>query len=214
MKAILYDWGGLNVWLFHLINDQHGTLLDQFMLLGTELGDHAHFQLYAALLGMLAMLAAGRSPARAAWPWLLALAVFACAYNLDGWLLGWLKPWLDFPRPPLALPAGTVHVVGEIQLHHSLPSGHSSFAMLCAASVWPVLGRPGRALASMMVIWVGASRVSLGMHFPADVLAGFLSSMLIVILVRMLLLNLAHAGNPEVPADVRSRGMLDRGDDG
>jgi membrane-associated phospholipid phosphatase len=33
------------------------------------------------------------------------------------------------------------------------------------------------------VLWVGISRVSLGAHFPADVLAGFLSSLAVVLLV-------------------------------
>jgi membrane-associated phospholipid phosphatase len=187
MKAILYDWGGLNVWLFHLVNDVHGALLDQIMLVGTALGDHTHFPLYVALLGVTAMLMARRDPMRHAWPWLGAIAVFASAYDLDGWLLGWLKPYLDFPRPLLALPMGTVHVVGSIQLHYSLPSGHSSFAMLCAASVWPLLNRPGRYLAVTMVLWVGVSRVSLGDHFPADVAAGYLSSLLIVLGVRTIL---------------------------
>jgi len=194
MKAILYDWGGLNVWLFHLINDVHSALLDQVMLLGTSIGDHAHFPLYVALLGVTAVLVAERGPRRHAMTWLLAIGVFTFAYSLDGWFLGWLKPYLDFPRPPLALPLGSVHVVGEIQLHYSLPSGHSSFAMLCAASIWPVLNRPGRYLAIMMVLWVGASRISLGVHFPADVLAGYLSSLLIVLGVRALLQRLAKPG--------------------
>lgn len=184
MKPILYDWGGFNVWLFHRINDIHGPLLDQFMLLGTALGDHAHFQLYIALFGVIALMGARDNPRQRAMPWLLALAVFALAYTLDGWLLSWLKPYFDFPRPPLALPVKSVHIVGVAELHHSLPSGHASFAMLCAASLWPALGRPGRLLAALFVLWVGVSRISLGAHFPADVLAGYGSSLLVVLVVR------------------------------
>ena len=194
MKAIFYDWGGLNIWLFRLINDVHGALLDQLMLLGTAMGDHTHFQLYIAILGVTAVVVAGHDPKRHALTWLLAIGVFAVAYNLDGWFLGWIKSYLDFPRPPLALPSGAVHVVGEIQLHHGLPSGHSAFAMLCAASIWPALNRPGRYLAAMMVLWVGVSRVSLGAHFPADVLAGYLSSLLIVLGVRAFLRHLIRPG--------------------
>jgi signal peptidase II len=110
------------------------------------------------------------------------------AYVADGALLGWLKPLLDFPRPPLALPPGTVNVIGAPEYHHSLPSGHSSFAMLVAASLWPVFTRAWRAAACAFVLWVGLSRISLGAHFPADVLAGFVSALTVVLLVRQLIL--------------------------
>lgn len=187
MKEILYDWGGLNVWLFHVINKTHGEFIDHFMLLGTSLGGHANFTLYLGLTALVAVFAVRRSPSYgsdAAERWLAVLAVFSIAYLLDGWLLGWLKPLLDFPRPPLALLQGSVHIVGQPEYHHSLPSGHSSFAMLVAASLWPALNRGGKALAAFFALWVGLSRISLGAHFPADVLAGFLSSLLVVLLVR------------------------------
>jgi len=123
--------------------------------------------------------------------WLTALAVFSVAYLVDGAVLGWLKPLLDFPRPPLALPSGSFFVVGEAEFHHSLPSGHSSFAMLVAASLWPALKHWGRIGGTCFVLWVGLSRISLGAHFPADVVAGFLSSFVVVILVRWTITSVA-----------------------
>jgi signal peptidase II len=111
------------------------------------------------------------------------ITVFSIAYLLDGWLLGYIKPLLDFPRPPLALLPGTLNVVGTPEYHHSLPSGHSSFAMLVTASLWPVLSRSWRIAGAIFVLWVGTSRVSLGAHFPADVMAGFLSSLAVVLIV-------------------------------
>jgi membrane-associated phospholipid phosphatase len=193
MKAILYDWGGFNVWLFHLINDVHSARLDRTMQLGTAIGDHVHFPLYMAMLCATAVIVVGRSRKQDGMTWILAIGVVASAYNMDGWFLAWIKPYLDFPRPLLALPSGTVHAVGEIQLHHSLPSGHSSFVMLCAASIWPLLNKPGRYLAAIVVFWVGVSRISLGDHFPADVLAGYLSSLLIVLAVRAFLQRLIRS---------------------
>jgi membrane-associated phospholipid phosphatase len=191
MKSILYDWGGGNVWLFHQINDIHGPLLDRAMLLGTALGGHANFVTYLAIASFAAILCvaveARRNPhqlERFAVDWLAVLAVFSIAYVLDGMLLGWLKPLLDFPRPPLALSLEAVHIVGTPEFHHSLPSGHSSFAMLVAASLWPVLNSSWRTAAALFVLWVGISRISLGAHFPADVLAGFLSGLLVVLVVR------------------------------
>lgn len=186
MKTLLYDWGGLNVRLFHLINDVHSPWLDQLMLLGTQLGDHAHFPLYLALGVLCGWLIAARSRSDAAAAWLTALAVFSVGFALEGALLGVLKPWLNFPRPLLALPSGSVHVVGQAEFHHSLPSGHSAFAMLVTASFWPQANLLARLGLLVFALWVGLSRISLGAHFPADVLAGFILSLTAVLLLRTL----------------------------
>ncbi len=198
MKEIFYDWGGGNAWLFHAINDIRFSLLDNFMLLGTALGDHKLFTFYLAALTLAALVVTSKSNLDAeayrvqVTRWMSVIAVFSIAYLLDGMLLGYLKPLLDFPRPPLALAPGTVNVVGVPEYHHSLPSGHSSFAMLVAASLWPILSRKWRMAAACFVAWVGISRVSLGAHFPADVLAGFLSSLGVVVLVYVAVQRLAR----------------------
>ncbi|ADE10365.1 phosphatase PAP2 family protein [Sideroxydans lithotrophicus] len=189
MKEIFYDWGGANVWLFHAINDIRFEWLDKVMLLGTALGDHNLFIPYLALLTLFALVAVNRPDQDhrhyqlQATRWMSVVAVFTIAYLLDGLLLGYIKPMLDFSRPPLALLPGTVNVIGIPEYHHSLPSGHSSFAMLVTASLWPVLKRKWRVAGVCFVAWVGISRVNLGAHFPADVLAGFVSSLAVVLLV-------------------------------
>lgn len=199
MKEILYDWGGANAWLFHLINDLRAGWLDQLMLLGTAAGDHTSFVPILCLLMLAAMFTVPQTYAmqpeqgeQTASLWLGVLAVFAIGYWLDGALLGWLKPLLDFPRPALALGEANIHVVGELKLHHSFPSGHSSFAMLVCASLWPLAGwwRIGSVI---FLLWVGLSRISLGAHFPADVLGGFALSFLVVLSVRYALAMLAAA---------------------
>ena len=189
MKEIFYDWSGANVWLFHAINDIRFDLLDKLMLLGTALGDHNLFPLYVGVLTLFALVVVNtpfqdtsHHRVRVS-RWMAVIAVFSIAYVFDGLLLEYLKPLLDFPRPPLALPPGTVNVIGTPEFHHRLPSGHSSFAMLLTASLWPVVSRKWRVAGACFVLWVGISRVSLGAHFPADVLAGYLSSLAVVMLV-------------------------------
>lgn len=177
MKGVLYDWGGLNLWLFHAINDLRSAWLDAFMLSGSWLGDPDRVWLFL----VLALLLAWRggiarddtqgSPGRA---WRITLAVFVLGYALDGLLVHGLKLWLDFPRPPLVLPPASLHIVGEAVFQRSLPSGHAAFAMLVAASFWPRASQPLRCALALFVLWVGLSRVSLGAHFPADVIAGWL----------------------------------------
>jgi membrane-associated phospholipid phosphatase len=203
VKTLLYDWGGLNAWLFYLVNGVHGPWLDRVMLLGTRLGDHGRFPLYLALICLSALYSIQRrswsqpreGPERAA-VWLAVLAVLSLSYLMEGWLIGWLKPWLDFRRPLAALPAGSVVLVGGAELHHSLPSGHAAFAMLIAASLWPILRRAGRIMAVVFVAWVGLSRISVGAHFPADVLAGYLLSLAMALGVRALVTRLLVADSP------------------
>jgi len=192
MKEILYDWGGLNAWLFKAINAWHTAWLDQIMLLGSLLAEHDYFVFWLSAFFLVAILATRGKPKDALVPWFALVAVFSVAYLVDGWVVSTLKEWFSFPRPMLALPPNAVHVVGspEHNLMHSLPSGHTSFAMLIAASLWPVLNRAGRIAAVSFVVWVGLSRMSLGAHFPADVMAGALSSLLVVCGVRKLV-NLA-----------------------
>lgn len=189
MKEIFYDWGGGNVWLFHAINDIRFPGLDSIMLLGTTLGDHILFPFYLGVLTLMALVVVNTPFQDTSHHrirvsrWMAVIAVFSLAYLLDGMLLGYVKPLLDFPRPPLALATGTLNIIGVPEYHHSLPSGHSSFAMLVTASLWPILNRRWRIAGALYVLWVGISRVSLGAHFPADVMAGFISSLAVVLTV-------------------------------
>jgi len=172
MKEIFYDWGGANIWLFHAINDVRFGWFDNVMLLGTGLGDHTLFPFYVGLLSLFALVVVNTPAQNPAYyraqvtRWMAVIVVFSCAYLFDGLLLGVLKPLLDFPRPPLALPPDTVHVVGIPEFHHSLPSGHSSFAMLVTASLWPVLNQRWRVASAFFVLWVRDFQNQSGRSFP------------------------------------------------
>ena len=206
MKEFLYDWCGLNLWLFHAINDLRGDLIDWIMQAGTFLGGHDLFAVYLSLLACFILWQASRQSTQTGHAltidvqrWLTALTVFSLAYTAEGLLIPMLKHSLDFPRPPLALPAELLHVIGKPELHHSLPSGHANFAMTIAASLWPLLHRRGRLGLVIFVVWVGLSRVNLGAHFPADVIAGYLLGWVVVWLIHKLLHRLLRYKTP--PAD-------------
>jgi membrane-associated phospholipid phosphatase len=186
VKEWLYDWGGLNVALFHAINANHTTWLDQLMLALTWAGDHDRFPIYLAVLAGAAWWRFSRDPASpAARTWVLALATFSIAHLLDGFLVIALKSAFDFPRPPTLLPPDRLIIVGAPQFLHSFPSGHASFAMLVGAALWPgTKNLLARGVLAVFVAGVCLSRPYLGMHFPADVLFGSLMSLLVVTTIR------------------------------
>ena len=89
-----------------------------------------------------------------------------------------LKPWIDRPRPPLAMPDATV--IGAVPETRSFPSGHAANAGAGAL----VLGAALPASRVRAFIWgaaviVGVARVYLGVHYPLDAIAGALIGMLI-----------------------------------
>ncbi|MCX4830909.1 phosphatase PAP2 family protein [Streptomyces sp. NBC_01016] len=136
-------------------------------------------------------------------PWtmrlLCAVIVLVLVWRLRGWLLaGWvaatclvgsllqqgLKAAVDRPRPVWRDPVDSAH-------YAAFPSGHAMTAtVVCALVLWLLrrygagrtLWRSALALAVVSVLGVGLTRLWLGVHWPSDVLAGWLLGALTVTL--------------------------------
>jgi undecaprenyl-diphosphatase len=176
----LYDWFGLNHTLFKWINGMHAPWWDAFMLAVTAAADHRLFPVYMAVALGLAFLFARFLP-------MVNVVVFGISYVLNGVAVGYLKDTFVFPRPLAVLGAQAVVVLGPERTVNSFPSGHATFAFLVAAALTPGTHRVVR-----IVLWTFAglaalSRIAVGAHFPADVVAGALIGALTAIIVRLIL---------------------------
>lgn len=190
LKDFFYGWEGLNLRLFHAINDNHGKLYDGFMLLGTQLSSRVNFPIYLAVMLMVAMIDRRHhtvSPNRRIY-WNRIIAVYVLAFLVDCLFLESTKHIFHYPRPYAVLPPETMRIIGSAlepsEAYVSFPSGHASFAMLLVVSLWPILNNASKILACFYVGWACWSRVALGAHFPVDVLAGAFSCLLIALVVR------------------------------
>ncbi len=168
-KFVLYDWAGLNLALFQAINTGTPPMLEPLATFFSLIGSYWTTPL--TLLGLWGWSKSTADPARAQ-AVQTRLVHFGVAFPLALVAASILKLWLDFPRPPAVLGA-RAHVIGTAELHYSLPSGHATYTALVASALWPLLAWRGRLGVVGYAMLVGWSRVAAGMHFPADVLAGW-----------------------------------------
>lgn len=173
--------GGLDTRLFLLINHAGGGWLwDRLALAGSAVGDHALYPVYAAAALALAL-------KRPGWLSPQAVLVLLVAYLFDAAAVGAIKPWLNVPRPLGVLGPQQVHALGVAQYGHGFPSGHSAFASVVAAALWPGACWSLRLALLAYAAWVGWSRIAVGAHFPLDVVAGALLGVLAAALAGWLL---------------------------
>ena len=147
-------------------------VLNEFMLLITQLGEETAFLV-------------------------LALIVFWCVDKRRGYLLmsvgflgtmanQFLKLWFRIPRPWVLDPEFTIlEQAREAASGYSFPSGHTTSAVGTFGSIAATSRRKGTiALCVILAVLVGFSRMYIGVHTPADVLVGALTSVVLILLLR------------------------------
>lgn len=195
-KDLFYDWYGYNEIIFKAINGfQGGDTYETFVILLTQLADSKTAPYYFGAIVALVLVNyiikkilvkrdAGDFMAR----WIAVLIVLAASLAVDNFVVHAIKDFMEYPRPYVVL-GSEAHVMQYRGAHNtddyaSFPSGHVSLVTVFVIAMWPAINVPLRILGVLLIPLMGCSRMALGMHFPADVLGGFLVSLAIVLLIR------------------------------
>ncbi len=194
LKEWFYDWHGLNEWLFLQINGLRGHSYDQLMLFITQFGSYKNFHWWMLAITMFAglsllyrkLMKKGGLRAHAVM-WLGVLVVLVVGFAANGLMVRTVKDHFSYPRPYVALEADQVQQIQPQEADDALrsfPSGHMAFITFLMVSLWPVAPENRKWLLMVPIALIGWSRVSLGVHFPADVMWSLLLTGTLIVLVR------------------------------
>lgn len=167
LYVFLYGQGSPNTALFLMINRAHHPLLDPVMRWLTQLGSPNMFLVYLAVIGIVFLANRKKMP-------FSYLAVFALSTVIAILLEEGLKGFFQVPRPAAGLGLDHVRVLGQVLLKNALPSGHATFAAVCASSLGWQRDWRWKLPLWLFVILVCWSRIYVGAHYPLDVVAGVL----------------------------------------
>jgi undecaprenyl-diphosphatase len=149
---------------------QAHPVLDRAFLFLTQIG--------AASLVWLAIIVVGWviNPTKRAALWRAGMALLVTFVLVDHVL----KPYWARPRPFTSNPQH--HVLGPMPVTLSFPSGHAASSAAGATAltrVWPHAAVPFWLLA----VLIACSRLYLGVHYPSDILGGFVVGILVALFV-------------------------------
>lgn len=149
----------------------------------TTLGKSMWYLYPLAAYSLFAIVVMRRKTAdRALWRQRLLISLFLLAnIALSGLAVDILKIFVGRPRPVLLIEEGIFNQFSPFMLKSrwwSFPSGHSVTALslaLAASAIWP----RGRWALLFFAGLIGASRVIVTAHYPADVLGGFMVAVIV-----------------------------------
>lgn len=104
-------------------------------------------------------------------------------YSLFGFAYAALKFGINLPRPFCSLTPSeftTILDVTKERCLSSFPSAHTGLTILIAYYLWPYLTKYQKAIVFSLIVVVSISRITLAMHYPADIIYSILIASLII----------------------------------
>jgi len=104
-------------------------------------------------------------------------AIFGCTFAI-------LKFSVNLPRPFCSFPPSSFITIANIELERclsSFPSSHAGLALLVAYFIWSYIAIWQKIIVFAIICLVSISRLTLAMHYPADIIYSFLITIIVII---------------------------------
>ncbi len=104
-------------------------------------------------------------------------------YALFGFTFAALKFSINLSRPFCSLTKADFITIANTDLERclsSFPSAHTGLSILVAYCLWPYMNKLLKCISCLVILAVSASRITLAMHYPADIIYSAIVTILII----------------------------------
>lgn len=186
LKSYFYDWLGYNQIIFNKIsicfnNDlsfKISGLLSYYVGNDHKLYFHIIIIYFSLFIYNLYQYGKNNKNLRIKLSQIVFVMVFS--YIISNFVINSLKDYFSYLRPYCNEQIKISDIIKSIyslslkECNKSFPSGHTNYITVMILSLWPIMNYQFKSLGLILILAVGASRIILARHYPADVLAGYL----------------------------------------
>lgn len=204
IKLVLYDWQGYNLKLFHFFNKMliDSKIYNSFLLILDFLFEINNLWIIFLIIvgSYLFVQNNDKFTKELKLEWRIMFSTLIISFIIAIVTAKLLKNMMLMPRPFCSLDIDTIRVLRDEvnKCYRSFPSGHATIATLIIASLWHIMKAPFKILAAILVLLVLISRVAMGLHYPVDVVAGCMLSLVTVYLIKKRISNIQKPSGSKV----------------
>jgi membrane-associated phospholipid phosphatase len=187
IKELFYDFSGYNKELFFYINKILSGDVTQAILSNlSNLFYYYNFIIYFAIAAFYFIKKIKQDEKRFDYYFHL-LVRYGMIYCWFMFVFTFFKYTVNMPRPLCSFPPDSFHSIihpDSVRCLSSFPSAHSGFALIISYMLWNYIALDfvQKLVIISIVILTGLARIAMAMHFPADVLYGYVIGVLVIIL--------------------------------
>ncbi len=176
MLSEFYHWYGENKSIFLLLNHYTNVgILPKVLYYISNVFFIANFAVAYLLILTYLLIKTIRSGNKIEffWSWYYEMVKIGICYSVFGLIFAALKFGVNLARPFCSLDKADFITIANTGLERclsSFPSAHTGLSILVTYCLWPHINKYYKCLCMLVVLLVSLSRITLAMHYPADII--------------------------------------------